>query len=173
MNAIQAYLAPRLYGYVRKLHSIIMLSATVVASTAFWNGPLDAQGTHTLVTGNRKDLKRSKMKLNIGSTSFTVKLCDNATVTKLKAMLPMTLEMSELNGNEKYYHLPTELPTDETTPGTIRSGDLMLWEKNSLVLFYKTFKSSYSYTRLGQINAPSKLASVVGKGGVTITFDIE
>lgn len=42
-------------------------------------------------------------------------------------MLPLTLDMSELHGNEKYYHFPTEQPTDPSNPGTIEAGDLMLW----------------------------------------------
>jgi hypothetical protein len=38
------------------------------------------------------------------------------------------VDMKELNGNEKYFHLATDLPVDAATPGTIQAGDLMLFE---------------------------------------------
>ena len=36
-------------------------------------------------------------------------------------LLPLTLEMAELNGNEKHGRLPRSLPVDAMRPGTIRT----------------------------------------------------
>ncbi|MCD8182249.1 MAG: hypothetical protein LUE99_03245 [Bacteroides sp.] len=112
----------------------------------------------------------NNLKISIGSTSFHVTLEDNATATAFKALLPMTVNMSEMNGNEKYHYLQESLPTASSNPGTIRTGDLMLYGSSCVVLFYETFSTSYSYTRLGRVDNPSGLASALGSGSVTVTF---
>jgi hypothetical protein len=112
------------------------------------------------------------MRIKIGSSSFIATLDDNPTATAFKGLLPLTVEMQELNGNEKLYRLPNKLPTKASNPGTIKNGDLMLYGANTVVLFYKSFPTSYSYTRLGRINDPAGLASAVGAGNVTVTFEL-
>jgi hypothetical protein len=115
----------------------------------------------------------NQMRIEIGSSTFTATLYDNATATAFKGMLPMTVKMSELNGNEKYFDLSVNLPTNASNPGRIESGDLMIYGSNTLVLFYKAFPTSYSYTRLGRINDTTGLASAVGSGSVRVTYELE
>ena len=76
---------------------------------------------------NDKNSTDSKMKIKIGSSSFTATLYDNATVTQFKSLLPLTVNMIELNGNEKYVDLSRNLPTQASRPDTIQNGDLMLY----------------------------------------------
>lgn len=66
-------------------------------------------------------------------------------------LLPLEIEMTELNGNEKYYTLDKRLSSNDERVGTIHKGDLMLYSGNTLVLFYDTFESNYSYTRIGKV----------------------
>ena len=113
------------------------------------------------------------MWMTIGERRFAITLSDNAAARAFAAQLPVTLDMSELNGNEKHADLPKPLPVNANRPGTIRNGDLMLYGDNSLVLFYKAFETSYSYTPLGRIDDPSGLAAAVGAGDVTLTFELE
>lgn len=114
-----------------------------------------------------------KMKMKIGTETFMATLYDNETTAKFKTMLPLTLTMSELNSSEKYAQLSTDLPTSTADIGTIHEGDLMLWGTNTLVIFYKTFKTSYRYTKLGHIDNPRGLALLVGSKNVTISFTLE
>lgn len=113
------------------------------------------------------------MKIKIGSNTFTAILYENKTVEALKALLPLTLNMSELNSNEKYFQLSTNLPTNTENIGTIQEGDIMLWGENTVVLFYKSFQTSYRYTKIGRIENPAGLASAVGTESITLTFELE
>lgn len=113
------------------------------------------------------------MKITIGTNTFKAKFYDNPTAAAFKTKLPMTVNMIELNGNEKYFDLPHNLPVNASNPGTIQTGDLMLYGSNTLVLFYKTFSTSYSYTRIGRIDNPSGLAAALGVGNATVKFELE
>ena len=125
------------------------------------------------IINNNSNPAGNKMIIKIGSHTFTAKLYDNTTATAFKTKLPITVNMVELNGNEKYSDLSGSLPTNAFNPGTIKNGDLMLYGSNTLVLFYKTFSTSYNYTRIGRIDDPSKLAAALGSGNVTVTFELE
>lgn len=114
----------------------------------------------------------NQLTITVGTASFTATLADNATAAAFKSRLPLTLNMSELNGNEKYYNLPESLPAAASNPGTIQAGDLMLYGSDCLVLFYETFRTSYSYTRIGRIDNPSGLAAALGRGSVSVAFSL-
>lgn len=113
------------------------------------------------------------MWMSIGKRRFAISLTDNAAARAFAAQLPVSLDMRELNGNEKHASLPKALPANASRPGTIRNGDLMLYGTDTLVLFYLTFNSSYSYTRLGRVDEPANLERALGRGGVRVVFSID
>lgn len=113
----------------------------------------------------------SKMKITIGTAVFTATLYDNPSANAFKAKLPLSINMTELNGKEKYYDLPSSLPTNASVGGNIKVGDLALYGNNTLVLFYKNFSTTYSYTKLGYVDNPSGLASALGNGNVVVKFE--
>ena len=126
------------------------------------------------ITSNKNsDTAGSNMKIIIGKRTFAATLLDNSTTAAFKSLLPMTVNMVELNGNEKYADLSQSLPAGASNPRTIQTGDLMLYGPSTLVLFYKTFSTSYSYTRLGRVNDVSGLAAALGSGNVTITIELD
>jgi hypothetical protein len=112
----------------------------------------------------------SRMWMTVGERRFAITLADNAAARAFRTQLPLTLEMSELNGNEKHGDLPKALPANASRPGTIRNGDLMLYGTDTLVVFYATFNSSYSYTRLARVDDPTGLAQALGPRGVRVVF---
>ena len=112
------------------------------------------------------------MWMTIGTERFAVTLEDNLTARAFVQLLPATFEMAELNGNEKHASLPRSLPTNAVRPGTIRTGDVLLYGNNTLVVFYETFRSSYSYTRIGRITESAGLAQALGPGNQRVAFTV-
>ncbi|MEO6286809.1 MAG: cyclophilin-like fold protein [Dyadobacter sp.] len=119
------------------------------------------------------DTSSNGLKIIIGTRTFNATLVSNPTVTAFKARLPMTVNMTELNGNEKLYNFSSALPANASNPRNIATGDLMLYGSATMVLFYESFPTSYSYTRLGKIDNPSGLAAAVGNGSVSVRFELE
>jgi hypothetical protein len=121
-------------------------------------------------TASPNTAEERRIWMAVGERRFTITLADNEAARAFVSQLPLTLDMPDLNGNEKHVKLPKALPTNTTRPGTIRTGDLMLWGADTLVVFYLTFDSPYSYTRLGRIEDAAALPQALGRGQVRITF---
>jgi hypothetical protein len=158
-----------------KLKSLLTVMAVLFA-LSFCNAGC-SDGNETAPQDNKNENENtntnsaSKMKITIGTAVFTATLYNNPSAAALKAVLPLTIDMTELNGNEKYYNFPSPLPANASIGGDIKPGDLTLYGGNVLVLFYKSFNTSYSYTKLGYIDNPAGLAAALGNGNVIVKFE--
>ena len=112
----------------------------------------------------------SRMSMIVGERRFVVTLSDNATGRAFAQMLPLTLDMAELNGNEKHADLPKPLPAHATRTQIICNGDLLLYGSKTLVVFYKAFTSPYSYSNVGRVADPAGLAHALGQHGTRVEF---
>ncbi|MES2787013.1 MAG: cyclophilin-like fold protein [Pseudomonadota bacterium] len=110
------------------------------------------------------------MWMTAGDRRFAVTLADTAAARAFAQQLPITLEMEDLNANEKHVSLRGALPASASRPGTIRTGDLMLYGNNTLVVFYRTFDSAFSYTRIGRVDDPAGLADALGPRNIRLAF---
>lgn len=107
------------------------------------------------------------VKAIINDKEYKIDLEDNETANSFVGLLPQELNMRELNGNEKYIYLDTTLPTNSYNPKRINVGDVMLYGNNCLVIFYKSFDTSYSYTKIGHIdNLPN-----LGNDSISVKFE--
>ncbi len=122
---------------------------------------------------NKGEKKMPTLNIKVGNKNFKATLEDNNLARELIKQMPLTINMSELHGNEKYYYFNQSFEANSERIGNIKTGDLMLYGSDCLVLFYESFSTSYSYTRLGKIDNPSGLAEAVGKGNVQVTFSID
>ena len=124
---------------------------------------------------NKIDIKdkedmTTNIKMIINSSEFDVMLYDNDTTKEFLKLLPLEIDMNELNGNEKYYYLDNNLPTNAFNPIKINKGDIYLYGNNCLVLFYETFNTSYTYTLLGSVQDSDELDKVINSDDITVKF---
>ena len=119
----------------------------------------------------QEEKKADGMQIITGDKQFSVTLESNDTATAFTEALPLTLDMSELNGNEKYYYLDTALPSAPEKVGHISEGDIMLYGDRCLVVFYESFDTSYTYTKIGHIDDTSGLKDTLGAGSVSVSFE--
>lgn len=111
--------------------------------------------------------------VTVNGQTFEAVLNDSPAARALRETLPLTLDMTELNGNEKFAYLDFALPAEAQAVDQLHTGDLMLYGNNCLVLFYDSFPTVYSYTPLGALTDPAGLSEVLGSGDVTVTFTAE
>lgn len=152
----------------KKIFSIIVIiSLILITGCDNKKNIVDNQPNKNFINDNNSSKVNSRMKVIINGKEYEANLENNETVKKFINMLPIELSMEELNGNEKYAYLDITLPTNSSNPKKINAGDIMLYGNNCLVVFYKSFDTTYSYTKIGHIdNLPN-----LDKDKVIIKFE--
>ncbi len=129
---------------------------------------LTASWCSKLFPSNQEDTTM-KVTITAAGKAFTATIEDSETGKAFIQRLPMTLEMSELNGNEKYCY-GVALPHNDSRYDRIEAGDIMLYSGDCVVLFYGP-AGGYSYTRIGKIEDITGLADALGRGSVSVKFE--
>uniref|UniRef100_A0AB33JHD9 Cyclophilin-like fold protein n=5 Tax=unclassified Prevotella TaxID=2638335 RepID=A0AB33JHD9_9BACT len=111
------------------------------------------------------------MYIIINQRRYPVQLEQNATAQAFVSLLPLVLDMEELNGNEKYVYLGEHLPSEPQCPGMINAGDIMLFGSNCVVVFYESFRTHYAYSRIGRVLSTEGLRLALGKSNVKVAFE--
>ncbi len=114
-----------------------------------------------------------KMRVQVGESTFSATLKENAAVDALIAMMgkeSITVELSDYAGFEKVGSLGLNLPTSDEQI-TTQAGDIVLYQGNQIVMFYGS--NSWNYTPLGHIDNLTGWERALGAGNVTVTFSLE
>lgn len=96
-------------------------------------------------------------------TKFTAVLEDNAAAAALKEKLPVTITLAD-NDFEAWGPLGFVLPREDGFM-TAHAGDIVLYNGCNICIFYGS--NSWSYTRLGKIDASAEELAAVFSGGET------
>lgn len=142
-------------------------------STEAFSESTEGSSTEMNETETKNDMStEQKIKITVGSKTFMATLENNASAKELVERMPFTVNMQELNGNEKYYQFPDSFPSEPHSFDTIKTGDLMLYQSDYLVVFYEDHTTTYDYTRLGVIDNADGLAEALGSGSAQVTFEV-
>lgn len=125
---------------------------------------------NSLNINNNSNSKSAK--LLIDNKEYSITLEDNETVDALINNMPLNLSMNNLNGNEFYSYLDFTLPTNSYNPGKINKGDIYLYGNNCLVIFYESFNTSYSYTKIGKLDDVEVLDNIKSKNNIIVSLKI-
>ena len=110
----------------------------------------------------------SEMKLHIGETEVPVTWEDNDSVEELKALLPLTVQMSMYGGFEQVGSIGRSITRNDKQTIT-SSGDIVLYSGNQIVVFYGS--NTWAYTMLGHVNlSQQEMTDLLIHGNVTITI---
>ena len=140
---------------MKKIFLIVICSLILITGCA----------TKAEVNDSKEVVKSVKAIIN--GKEYIIDLEDNSTTKSFVKILPKKFEMSDLNNNEKYIYLDTSLPTNPYNPKEIERGDVMLFGNDCLVIFYRSFNTSFSYTKIGHIdNLPD-----LGKENIVIKIE--
>ena len=86
--------------------------------------------TNKEIENNEGENIVTNIKVKINNNIYNANIESNETAQKFISKLPLTLNMNELNGNEKYSYLDESLPNNAIKPTTINKGDIMLVGSN-------------------------------------------
>ena len=152
---------------------LIAIIVSVVVTTIMMNNKESDKDPNLSPETNQsidnEEMTMDKVYININNKKLGIDLENNSTTSVLIKLLPLELSMNDLNGNEKYVYLNESLPTNTYSPKHIEAGDVMLFGDNCLVIFYKSFDTSYSYSKIGHINNLPSLDD----GDISVKLSIE
>ncbi len=106
------------------------------------------------------------MKLEIDENVLDVSWNNNASVTALNEIKPLTINMHQYGGFEQVGSIGQSIVSDDKEI-TTKPGDIVLYSSNQIVVFFGT--NTWSYTKLGHINlSDSELNTLLNKSNVTL-----
>ena len=149
----------------KKIITWFLLIICVLIISGCNSKQVENNNTLEKITDNNEVIKEVKIMIN--DNLYIINLEDNETTRVFVNLLPLEMEMKELNGNEKYIYLDKTLPTNSFNPQHINRGDVMLYGNNCLVIFYESFDTSYSYTKIGHIDNLTNL----GDGSIKVKIE--
>ena len=128
-----------------------------------WDGEIEYTDG---MSETEQETEEDGMKLFIEGEEVPVTWEKNSSTEELKTLLPLTIQMSMYGGFEQVGPIGRSISAEDAHL-TTKSGDIVLYAKNQIVIFYGS--NSWAYTKLGHINLSEEdMTSLLGSGDVTV-----
>lgn len=156
-----------------------LLCCTACGGQTQRNSDSTANTTHSSTDFARSDSgeenlpapeEKNGIAVKIGEYEFEATLADSVAAEAFAATLeegPVTIEMSDYGGFEKVGPLNDSLPADDRYI-TTGAGDIVLYNKNQIVMFYGS--NSWSYTPIAKVADLTGWQEALAGGSVAVTF---
>ena len=106
-----------------------------------------------------------------GKRTLTATLNNSSTSRAIVGMLPMTLRMMDLYGNEMCYRFPQALPTDDARDQSYEVGEIMYWPPaHSFVIRYAQNGEIFEMQKMGRVDSGWEVFD--GIGDIDVTFEL-
>ena len=126
-----------------------------------------AIGEEKFPLDNNVEIEENVMKITINNEEYVINVENEILMEELFNSLPETFTMAELNENEKYYYLSSNMKNaNSEAVGQVQKGDVMLFGSDCLVIFYDSFETEFRYTKIGHIDNLGDL----GNGNVDVSI---
>lgn len=113
-----------------------------------------------------------KIKITIGKKTLTATLATNPTAKDFASVLPLTVNMNDLFGREKYGDLPKALSKNSPSKKTYEVGEIAYWSpaQQFAIYYHQDGESipSPGIIPIGKIDAGSEAFNVPGSMKVSI-----
>lgn len=158
-------------GFVLKCISRSVVLVAVMASVLALQGCYDSSA-HSGQGEANEALEENVTDPSEDSVRIQIELDEGEASRALASVMPFSLTMQDLNGNEKYVYLEQSLPADQNVSGRIEKGDVLLYGDSCIVVFYESFDTSYLYTRIGRVTNMDALEEIRTPQEVDVYFEV-
>lgn len=158
----------------REESSLLSQSSSSGIESSLSESESDHRGQESIKPNQKEEegMNASVFYVTVKGVTFSAVFAENAGAQALKEELrkgPITIQMDDYGGFEKVGSLGKTLPTANAQT-TTKSGDIVLYQGNQIVIFYGS--NSWSYTRLGRVENRNGWEKALSSGSVSVTFSL-
>ena len=121
------------------------------------------------------ELEQNQIFLTIDSKTITATLESNKAATYLKTVFPLRVKMYDYASLAKGYTFHSsfkKLCKENESMENFKIGDIVLYDKKHLMIFYQNFKNEDKYIKIGHVDLAEGLKEKLGENDVEVLWSL-